>query len=76
MLELVESGGHIWSSARYAVVKDAECPRVKGLCETAGAGAAPKLLASGSPKIAILFLPRHLAQRTPWFAVVLLAFGR
>jgi len=44
---------------------------VKGFCETAGAGAAPKLLASGSPKIAILFLQRHLAQSTAWFAAVL-----
>jgi len=49
---------------------------VKGLCEAAGAGAAPKLLASGSPKTAILFLPRHLAQRTPWFKAMLPAFGR
>jgi hypothetical protein len=38
--------------------------------------AAPKLLASGSPKVAILFLPRHLAQSRAPFTVVLAAFGQ
>jgi hypothetical protein len=49
---------------------------VKGFCESAGADAAPKRLASGSPKVAILFLPRHLAQSRAPFTVVLAAFGQ
>jgi len=49
---------------------------VKGFCESAGADAAPKRLASGSPKVAILFLLRHLAQSRALFAVALAAFGQ
>jgi len=48
-------------------------PAVERVCEAAGADAAPKCLASGSPKIAILFLPRHLAQSRAPFTVVLAA---
>jgi hypothetical protein len=53
---------------------------VKGFCEAADAGAAPKVLASGSPKIAISSLPfyscRAIWRRQRLGSAVLLAFGR